>query len=119
MSTVDHFKNSKDFQTFTAGQVIFETGAPGGQMYAVKDGEVDIIYRDTVLDTVGPGGIFGEMGLVEGNASRSATAIARTDCQIVPVDKQRFLFLVHETPTFALSVMQIMAHRLRRMNELI
>lgn len=118
MTTIDHFKHSADFQTYSAGEIIFAEGERGDVMYAVQAGEVDIAYRDKVLDTVGAGGIFGEMGLVENDHCRSASAIAKTDCRVVPVDHKRFLFLVHETPTFALRVMQIMAERIRRMNEM-
>jgi CRP/FNR family cyclic AMP-dependent transcriptional regulator len=42
-----------------------------------------------------------------------ATAIAIADSTLAVIDRQRFLFLVHETPTFALSVMSAMAARLR------
>ncbi len=65
---------------------------------------------------MGPGAIFGEMVLVD-NSPRSATAIARTDCRVVPISEKRFQFLIQETPYFAIQVMQIMATRLRRMNE--
>jgi hypothetical protein len=33
------------------------------------------------------------------------------------VDERRFLFLVQQTPFFALSVMRVMAERLRRRSE--
>jgi CRP-like cAMP-binding protein len=118
MTTIDHFKHSQDFQTFSAGEIIFAEGDTGDCMYAVQAGEVEITYRDKVLDTVSEGGIFGEIGLVEANHCRSASAIAKTDCRVVPVDNKRFLFLVHETPTFALRVMQIMAERIRHMNDM-
>lgn len=118
MTTVDHFKHSKEFQTFSAGDIIFSEGERGNLMYAVQAGEVEITFRDKVLDTLGEGGIFGEIGLIETDHCRSASAIAKTDCRVVPVNHERFLFLVHETPTFALRVMQIMAERIRHMNEL-
>jgi len=50
------------------------------------------------------------------HGQRSASAIAKTDCKIVPLDEKRFLYMVQETPNFALQVMQIMAERLRRMD---
>jgi CRP/FNR family cyclic AMP-dependent transcriptional regulator len=45
---------------------------------------------------------------------RSLSAVARTDCKLAAVDRQRFSFMVTETPYFALHVMQVMAERLRR-----
>jgi CRP/FNR family transcriptional regulator, cyclic AMP receptor protein len=68
-----------------------------------------------VLDVAGPGDIVGEMALIDAK-SRSATAQAKSDCRLAPVDERRFLFLVHEHPLFALHVMRVLADRLRRMN---
>ena len=46
------------------------------------------------------------MALIDG-APRAATATA-------PITEKTFLFLVHETPFFAVSVMRTLADRLRR-----
>jgi len=48
---------------------------------------------------------------------RSATAVAKTDARIVPIDRRRFLFMVEETPNFALQLLSIMAERLRADND--
>ena len=45
---------------------------------------------------------------------RSATAVAKTDCKLAPINQNRFKFLVQQTPHFALHLMQGMAERLRR-----
>ena len=52
------------------------------------------------------------MSLID-DAPRSADTIAKTECVLAPVDERRFLFLVHETPMFALHMMGVMAARLR------
>ncbi len=51
-------------------------------MYVVQEGEVDIVIRDQVVETVGPGGILGELALID-QGPRSASARARTDCKLV------------------------------------
>ena len=63
--------------------------------------------------TVEPGGVLGELALVD-KGPRSATAVAKTDCKIAPVDERRFTFLVQEHPYFAKHIMSVMANRLRR-----
>jgi len=68
------------------------------------------------VETVEEGGLLGEMSLVD-DRERSASAVALVDCELVPIDEKRFLFLVQETPFFALEVMRTMARRLRAMNE--
>jgi CRP-like cAMP-binding protein len=118
MTKIDLFRNAKDLASFTAGQTIFKEGDWGDTMYVVRDGEVDVLIHDKLIDTVGPGDIVGEMAIID-SRPRSATAVAKTDCQLVPIDQKRFSFLVQGTPYFAIQVMQIMADRLRRTNALL
>jgi CRP-like cAMP-binding protein len=80
---------------------------------AGTEGEVEIVASDTGLDTLGEDEIFGEMALVD-KSVRSATARAKTDCKVVPIDEKQLQFLVQETPFFAIKVMCVMAERLRR-----
>ncbi|MFN8373833.1 MAG: cyclic nucleotide-binding domain-containing protein [Anaerolineae bacterium] len=118
MTPIDYFKNATDFVEYEAGATIFEEGNHGHMMYAVKEGAVEIIYKDRVLETIEAGGFFGEMALID-SEPRSAKAAAKTHCKIVSVDRNRFLFLVQETPTFALQVMHTLAHRIRVIHELL
>jgi CRP/FNR family transcriptional regulator, cyclic AMP receptor protein len=73
------------------------------------------VVRDAVVETVGEDGFFGEMALID-HSPRSATAIAKTDCTLVKIDERQFLFLVQETPFFAIIMMRTMAGRIRRRN---
>jgi CRP/FNR family transcriptional regulator, cyclic AMP receptor protein len=101
-------------QTFRAGDVVFRDGDPALCLYVVRSGAVELRAGGQVLETVQAGGLFGEMALFDG-APRSATAVAVSDSELVPIDERRFLFLVQETPFFAQTVMRTMAARLRRM----
>ena len=102
--------------SFPAGTVIFREGGLGDSMYVVKSGEVGIYIHDRLVETVGVDGFFGEVVLLD-HISRSGTAIAKTDCTLIPINERHFLFMVEETPFFALQVMRVMAARLRRQNE--
>jgi CRP/FNR family cyclic AMP-dependent transcriptional regulator len=115
MATVNIFKNYQQFESFPAGHTIFQEGQPGDLMYVVKEGEVDIFIHGQHVETVGPGGVVGEMALID-HTARSATAIAKTDCQLVPLDENRFNIFVHQVPFFSIQVMRVMADRLRHMN---
>lgn len=97
----------------SAGHVVFYAGDAGDCMYAVIGGEVDIIVNGNVIETVGAGGIFGEMALVE-DKPRSANAIVKSDAKLVVVNRNRFLFMVQQTPFFALQLVGIVTERLRR-----
>lgn len=95
------------------GETIFTDGQPADFMYAVKRGEVEIVIDDRVVETVGPDEFFGELALVD-HSPRSATARAKTECELFPISEKEFLFMVAETPFFSLVVMRKLAERLRR-----
>ena len=116
MPTTNLFDHAADAKAVAAGTTIFQTGDPRDGMFAVVDGQVDIIVNGKLVETVEKGGIFGEMALID-KENRTATAVARTDSKIVTVDERRFLFLVQQTPNFALHVMRVLSERLRRMDE--
>ena len=112
------FRYVENTQTFAAGETIFTAGTPGREMYVVIEGSVDIRVCNKTLDVAGPVGIFGEMALIDFSA-RSATAIAKDDCTLAPVDEKQFLHMVERSALFALNVMQILAGRLRRMDAML
>ena len=106
----------KQATSFAAGGFVFKAGDPGETMYIVTEGEIDILDGSgNTLETAGPGSIFGELALID-DAPRSATAVAKTDCRLVAVDRRRFEYMVQETPFFALAVMKVLADRLRKKN---
>ena len=106
-------QRSGQSEEFTAGSTIFSQGDPADRMYVVSSGSVTLSIDGRVLETVGPGGLFGEMAVIE-REPRSGTAVAESDTILVGIDKRRFWFLVQETPYFAEIVMKVMASRLRR-----
>jgi CRP/FNR family cyclic AMP-dependent transcriptional regulator len=103
--------------SFSAGTVIFAEGQKRDSMYVIQSGEVELKVNDKTVEIVGPDGFFGEMALVD-QATRSATAIANTDCTVIQINEKNFLFMIEETPFFALTVMRTLTARLRRMDEL-
>ena len=98
-----------------AGQVLFNKGDVADRFYVVKSGELQILDGNRVFETVGKGGIVGEMSLVD-HGPRSATVRATALSEVIPVDEKRFLFMVGQTPFFAIRVMRVMSQRLRAMN---
>lgn len=101
------------FRRFDAGERIFLENDPGDCLYVVHSGRVDVITFGTVLESVGPNGIFGEMALID-DGPRSAAALTSEPCELAVVDKSTFLTLVREEPEFAMRVMQVLTQRLRR-----
>ena len=109
------FRNGEEMR-LDAGQILFKKGDAGHEIYLVRSGELQILDGSRVFETVGPGGLVGEMALVDGGP-RSATVQASVASEVIPLDEKRFLFLMQQTPFFAVRVMKVMSMRLRAMNE--
>ena len=103
-------------RVFKQGEVIFREGDPATELYVIKSGRVAISTGNRLLATLDDNGIFGEMALID-KTPRSATVTAATDVELVPVNEKQFLFLVSQTPFFALKVMRVLAGRLRAANK--
>src|SRR5271165_5489281 len=101
---------------YKAGDVIFREGDAANELFIIQSGAVEIRLGNRVLETLPQYSIFGEMALIDA-APRSATAVAANDVRLVPVTEKQFLFLISNTPHFALNVMRIMARRLRTANK--
>jgi CRP/FNR family transcriptional regulator, cyclic AMP receptor protein len=101
---------------FAQGATIFKEGDRGEEFFVVVRGSVEIRIGNRRLETCGQNGIFGEMALID-DSPRSATVVALTDCTVAPIKENQFLFLVRNTPFFALRVMRVLAARLRRQNK--
>lgn len=110
------FRHETETVNFAAGDAILRCGEISGVMYVLIEGEAEIKVADQVVFVVSPGGLLGELSLID-HAPGSADVVAKTACKLVAIDSHRFRFLVQQTPNFALEVMKIIAERLRAMNQ--
>ena len=76
------------------------------QSYLPRDARESLVNKDLAIDRV--------CRILIDGAPRAASAKAKTACEVAPITEKTFLFLVHETPFFAISVMRALAERLRR-----
>src|SRR5258705_1470885 len=97
-----------------AGGVIFREGEQADEFFVIKSGYVRIQVGNRTMADLTADNIFGEMALID-SEPRSATAVAITDVELVPISEKQFLFLV--SPYFALKVMRVLAQRLRVTNK--
>jgi CRP/FNR family cyclic AMP-dependent transcriptional regulator len=97
------------------GQFLFQKGDPAEAMFVVRSGELQIGEGNIVFETVGPGGIVGEMAMLDASP-RSASVKATSPVEVVAIDQRRFLLMLQQTPFFAIRVMRVLAERLRVMN---
>jgi CRP/FNR family cyclic AMP-dependent transcriptional regulator len=118
VSDLSIFVSDTDVQPHPAGHHFFKVGQPGDEMYVVLEGTVVISLRGRILEHVGPGGVFGEMAMID-HRERSADVVAETDVRVAPMDQKRFLYLIRNHPFFAIEVMKVMTDRLRRFDDLL
>ena len=112
MNLAELFRHETDLQFLPAGQTLFKEGERGDLMYVLMSGTAAISVRDKLVETAESGAIFGEMAMID-DSKRSATVVAKSDCKLFPIERNRFNFLIQQTPNFALYVMRVMADRLR------
>jgi len=97
---------------YEKGKIIMVAGQAGALMYVVLEGRVAISIRGAVVERQGPGGIFGEMALID-QSPRAANAVAEADCQLLALNRNVFLNLVKSEPAFGIALLSAMAERLR------
>jgi len=113
MNLAELFRHETDLLALPAGQALFKEGEPGDLMYVLMSGTAEITVNKRVVEKAQAGAIVGEMAMID-DGPRSATVVASSDCQLLPIDRKRFTFLIQQTPHFALHVMRVIADRLRR-----
>src|SRR5262249_1903800 len=101
--------------------VVFRQGEPGGSLYIIEDGEVEIAHGDgkdrIVLANLFPGQFFGELSLLDG-APRSATATAKCDTRLLALSREDFVEFLVAHPHAGVKIMAETAERMRLTNEL-
>src|SRR5687768_12317943 len=109
MNLAELFHHETDLLAIPADRPLFVAGGEADRTFVLIEGRAKILVGDTVVEEAGPGALLGEMALID-QSPRSATVMTITDCKFVPIDERRFLFLITQTPNFALHVMKIMAN---------
>jgi CRP/FNR family transcriptional regulator, cyclic AMP receptor protein len=100
-----------------AQEVVFWIGDPGDTLYVIVEGRVAITAPDErgdhlVLDTLGPGAVFGEISLLDGGP-RSATVRALADVTLLGLSRDAFHAFLRGHPDVAIGVLHIMGARQR------
>jgi CRP/FNR family cyclic AMP-dependent transcriptional regulator len=98
--------------SFLRNQVILEEGQVGTRMYAVLEGSVAITIGGTLVDRIGPGGVLGELALLD-QSPRLASATAEDHVTLQPINRNAFIALVKLDPELGAALLAALAERLR------
>jgi CRP-like cAMP-binding protein len=115
MSVRGVFVSASDTRKCDPGEVIFSEGETSAEMFGIVSGAVELRKGDVTVARLGEGDTFGEMGIID-HAPRSLTAVAVEPTEIAVINERTFLFLVQETPMFAIQVMKSLAARIRELD---
>jgi CRP/FNR family cyclic AMP-dependent transcriptional regulator len=110
------FINAQVQRTLPAGEVVFNEGDAGTEMFGIVSGAVELRRSGRTIARIGEGETFGELAIVT-KTPRNLTAVAVEPTVIAVIDERVFLYLVHETPMFAIQVMRSMADLIKELNE--
>lgn len=98
------------------GQVIARQGEVGSGLFIVASGTVRVIRDGQTLATLGPGGFFGELSVLDGQP-RTAQVVATEPTVCLALATWEFEAVVHAHPSVALAVMRGLAGRLRDLTD--
>lgn len=83
--------------TFDEGDIIFNENDLGGGLYAIISGKVKIVRQGKLLTTLHTHDFFGELSLID-DAPRTASAIAKSDCSLLLLEKSTFDRITDDHP---------------------
>ena len=115
--------NNVDERRITKGTTIFQQNDPGGSLFIVRSGTVEIWIKKTtgekmVLETARGGDFFGEISLLDGGP-RTACATVLEDADLIVVDRADLDELFRIKPAAAMDVLSATGRRLRETNRLL
>ena len=99
------------------GQRLFERGDPGGTMYVVLHGRMEISVvsaagRKISLNLISAANCFGEVSMID-NQIRTASAVALEPTSLQPIGRSTFFAAARLCPELAITIAEILSERVR------
>ncbi len=116
---LDWFLSHSHVRKYKPRKLVIHAGAVPDSLYFIVEGSVTVLIEDeqgneVVVAYLHRNDFFGEMGLFQAEAARSAFVRTRSECQIAEVSYTRFRALAAERPQLLFAVSTQLAHRLQR-----
>jgi CRP/FNR family transcriptional regulator, cyclic AMP receptor protein len=100
---------------FPAERVIARQGEIGTGFFVIAAGSVRVVRDATVIARLGPGEFFGELSVLDGGP-RIAQVVADAPTRCLALASWDFERVLHDEPGVALSVLRVVAGRLREVS---
>jgi len=104
-------------RAFRQGAIVFSQGDPGDALYGVVTGRIRISAmagdgHEVFLNIMEPGDTFGEIALLDG-ATRTATASASAQSELIVIRREPFLALLRREPNVTFHLLELLCQRIR------
>ena len=108
---------SSRFEQIAKGEILFFQSDPSESAYLVRSGNISIVLnsldgREMVINEMHSGDMFGELGILT-KKSRSTSAVARSNSELLTIPRQAFLRILDDEPQLARLILEITANRLQ------
>ncbi|MEQ9325234.1 MAG: cyclic nucleotide-binding domain-containing protein, partial [Polyangiaceae bacterium] len=102
-------------KTYRTREIVLRKGDPAMQMYVIAKGRLKAITagaegRQAALSIMGPGEVFGEVALLDGEP-RSATITALEPCELIILNRNDFYHFLERNPSAAIGLLQVLARQ--------
>lgn len=106
-------------RVYKARETIVSKGEPANEFFVLLRGRAKVTAQgseggDTAINVMGPGEVFGEIGILDGRP-RSATVTTLEECEMAVVDKRAFHGLLAVSPPVAIKLLEVLAGRIREL----
>ena len=108
-------------RTFDARDLIVQQADEGGDLFVIIEGHVKVVSagvdgRDSAINVMGPGEVFGEVSLLDGGP-RSATIVALDPCALLSIRREPFLRFLEGSPKASIELLKVLSGLLRKLTE--
>jgi MFS family permease len=100
VTTLEKLASRLESQRVSPGADVVTQGNSGERFYVIAEGDVDVTHDGRHVQTLGPGGYFGEIALLH-DVPRTATVTARTELLLYSLEREAFLAAVTGHPEAA------------------
>ena len=111
-SELRKIRSSLDELEVPKGKLLVEEGRIGLEFFLIVDGKASVVRNGRKVATLGPGGYFGELALLD-RRPRSASVVSETDMDVLVLSQRQFNGLLQSVPTIGRKLLAAMANRLR------
>jgi CRP-like cAMP-binding protein len=96
--------------TVSKGDKLTKAGSHSYQLFAIEDGEVEVLRKDETVATLGPGEVVGEAGVV-GRGLRNADVVAKSDVKAIFFTQDQVKKMRRDVPALDEKLDKILAER--------